>query len=99
MFLYGILAVSDKFDRIRLLIDSEDSVKFISEYDSFTKFTYPTDGIYGECIFTIPLKHKTFWLEKVKELRGQKVKIEFKIRKWTLPGKRGISLDVVDIIV
>lgn len=96
MFLYGILAVSDKFDRIRLLIDS-DSENF-SNYDPFTKFQYPVDGIYGECIFTLPAKHSKFWLEKGKELRGKKVKIEFKTRKWLLNGKKGISFDLIDIV-
>ena len=98
MFLQGLLAVSDKFDRIRLLIDSEEATIFISNYDPFTKFQHLTDGIYGECVFTIPLKHRPFWLAKVKEIRGQRVKIDFKIRKWTLPGKKGISFDIVDIV-
>ena len=99
MFVYGIMAVSDKFNRLRLLIDSESANNFIADYDSFIKFEHPIDNIYGECIFTLPKKHSTFWLEKGKELRGKRVKIEFKSRKWAFNGKKGISFDVVDIVI
>ena len=105
MYIQGILAVSDDFNRIRLLIDDEKTHFFLTNLTNstnlkipYTKSTIP-DDIYGKCIFVLPTKHYKYWLEKVKEWRSKKVKIEYKQRKWNINSKKGISFDIVDIIL
>ena len=103
MYLQGILAVSDKFNRIRLLFDNESSLIFLSNLliniknVPYIKHVNITDNIYGECIFTIQKKYTKYWLDKAKEWRGKKVSIEFKQRNWSMGNKKGISFDIINI--
>lgn len=102
MKLIGIIAVSDSFDRIRLLLNSTSTITFLkSDTSNFKKpyifFPYPQDEIYGECIFILPKLHRSYWLEKAKEYRGKNVNIEYKIRKYNYGTKKGISFDIINI--
>jgi hypothetical protein len=107
--LSGYLATCDKYDRMRLLINSyEDMEKIISlcistatENEKFlkfpyTKFTPPDNGIYGECIIVIKKKYKTYWKSLIEEKRGKLINVNIKIRKWFMQEKLGISFDLID---
>ena len=102
MKLLGIIAVSDSFDRIRLLINNSTieflkSDKKLNFKKPYTIFSYPQDEIYGECNFVLPKLHRTYWLEKAKENRGKNANIEYKIRKYNYGTKKGIAFDIINI--
>ena len=108
--LSGILAVCDKYGRMRLLIDSYDEMeKIVSlclsiQEDTnnvflkfpYTKFTPPEDGIYGECIIAVK-NHVQYWKKLISEKRGKKINIIIKNRKWLMGGNSGISFDLVNL--
>jgi hypothetical protein len=104
----GYMATCDKYERMRLLIDSyEDMNKIISlclsQVDEkflkfpYTIFTPPSDGIYGECIITIQKKYKTYWKKLIEEKRGKKISATIKYRKWFMGGNHGISFDLIEL--
>jgi hypothetical protein len=106
--IFGYLATCDKYDRMRLLINSyEDMEKIISVCISntdgkflkfpYTKFTPPRDGVFGECIIIIPKKYKTYWKSLIEEKRGKQVNITIKYRKWNMSGNIGISFDLIEL--
>jgi hypothetical protein len=107
--LSGYLATCDKYDRMRLLIDSYDDMEKIislcistaNENNKFLKFPYvkftlPEDGIYGECIIVIKKKYKTHWKSLIGEKRGKKISATVNIRKWSMGGNMGISFDLIE---
>lgn len=104
----GYLATCDKYDRMRILIDSYDEMEkiislCISNVDGkflqfpYTKFTPPSDGIYGECIIVIKKKYKTYWKSLIEEKRGKKISATVKCRKWFMGKNSGISFDLIEI--
>lgn len=104
----GILAVCDKYGRMRLLIDSyEDMEKIISLCvskvdDRFLKFPYkkfipPSDGIYGECTINLQKKYITYWKTLIDEKRGKKIHATIKCRKWLMQKSAGISFDLIEL--
>ena len=68
----GILAVSDQYGRLRLLIEDQSEVIKIQNYitsDKYIKLPYEfnkekhLDGVLMTCVITIK-KHKEFWEKK-----------------------------------
>lgn len=103
----GYLATCDKYDRMRILIDSYDEMEKIISFCKnlvdgkflqfpYTKFIPPSDGLYGECIIVIQKKYKTYWKSLIEEKRGKKISATVKCRKWTMPKNSGISFDLIE---
>jgi len=103
----GILAVSDQYGRLRLLIEDQSEVNLLQNYiknitTKYIKLPYEfnkekyLDGILMTCTITIK-KHKEFWEKKIKDNRGQKINVKVKGRKWVMGGQSGISLDLIEL--
>jgi len=95
--LTGILAVSDDFNRIRLLLLNErNSVpdnswkliqKIIPAQDNFYKVPYVAsldNDILATVVIVIPAHRKKYWLDVAKSLRGQWVSIEATLRPFNI---------------
>jgi len=106
----GIIAVCDKYERMRLLIDSYECMNVIissciSETDNiflkypYIKFVPSEDGIYGECIISLQGKHKKYWKDIIEKNRGKKIQADIKLRKWKMGSNNGISFDLKDLII
>ena len=109
IILTGILAVSDDFDRIRLLILNEKKDNTYNNSWRILKSAVPklhvnyqtpyeehsqNDDVQCTVLIVLPEHRKKYWLGVAKDLRGQWVAVEVTVRPFTIPGSQGASLDL-----
>jgi hypothetical protein len=106
--LYGVMAVTDKFGRIRILLETDSlCVKFLQKKIPPTAdltvpyeiYSHPADGIAGVVWCTVPARYRALWLKTAEELRNKKVRAEVTMRGFNIRKTRqyGVSLDVRDL--
>lgn len=95
----GILAATDNFDRIRLMVGHDIFLPQKKHNNYQMPFDFSTADADTKCvvIFTVPKRYKQHWLDTAINLRCQKVTVTAKKREYKIGSKVGLSLDIVDI--
>lgn len=99
IILTGIMAVSDDFDRIRVLL-LDDSWKKLPQPSKDGKCPYTvtadSNDVRATVCVVVPLHRKKYWLQLAESLRGKIVTIEMTVRHFFLPNSEtaGFSFDL-----
>ena len=94
----GIMAVSDDFDRIRVLLLDDSWKKLPQSKGDKCPYTVTAESndVRATVCVVVPLHRKKYWLQLAESLRGKIVTIEMTVRHFFLPNSEtsGFSFDL-----